>query len=466
MNEAAPPDRDVAQVVAALLAQEPAFRTEAQFGPHVHQGAGPGPSLLIGDQSMMELHSGLTPSILDHRMALLARPGDVVVVRRRSAAFEHYVGDILGLESVTFLAPPAPSPAPVAKLCHTLPELFEPLRTLLRDRDSLTIRSYLTNGHDWRLAQILGDATQCPVFVHGPAPRIARRCNNKLWFWRQTRRVLGARTVPASFHAFGPAAAAAQVARIAASGEDVVIKVPSSAGGCGNLRLPAALLGGMDLARIRALILARLRATGWGGTYPILVGVWETGVTQSPSAQVFIPLPSDGPPEVRHLFQQQVAGLEGEFVGAVPAHLPGAIRDKMVAEAGELSRLLQGLGYFGWCSFDAILLADGTLHWIECNGRWSGVSIPLAAAANVTGQPPRGIAIAQDGLDRPLLRTGALLGALDDLLLRKGASDSGLILLSPPEAEPPATFCAVAIAASQAGADRILAEARRRLAIA
>ena len=43
---------------------------------------------------------------------------------------------------------------------------------------------------------------------------------------------------------------------------------------------------------------------------------------------------------------------------------------------------------FRWWA-DAILigesLADARLHWIECNGRWGGVSIPMTLANRLTG---------------------------------------------------------------------------------
>lgn len=47
---------------------------------------------------------------------------------------------------------------------------------------------------------------------------------------------------------------------------------------------------------------------------------------------------------------------------------------------------------FRSCSFDAILVGkemeNAKLHWVECNGRWGGVSIPLALAQRLTHQWP------------------------------------------------------------------------------
>ncbi len=456
------PHKALADCAQELLRDEPAFRTSQEFGPLVRQGAGTGPSVLIGDQSMLELYTGAIPTMLDYRMALLAQPGDVVIVRQRARDFETYLEDYLGLTGVTVLQAPEGGLVSVARQCRTAPRLREELGRRLRDAGGLTLCSYLTTGNEWRLAKSLGEETGCPVHIYGAAPRIGRRANDKLWFWRMARRVLGAKGVPPSFHAFGPAAAAAQVARLRDAGQDVVIKVPSSAGGTGNLRLTTAMLDGLGLAQIRALIIGRLRAIGWAGGYPILVGVWERGVTQSPSAQVFVPL--DGPPIVEGLFEQRVAGPEGEFVGAIPAALPRPMAEKMRREATRLASVLQALGYFGWCSFDGILRDDETLHWIECNGRWSGVSIPLVATRNLIGRVPGGIAIAQDHIERRVLPFDRLLDRVDDLLLRKRHGGPGLVLTSPQKPAVAAlSFNAVALADDQTAAETILAEARDRL---
>ena len=49
-------------------------------------------------------------------------------------------------------------------------------------------------------------------------------------------------------------------------------------------------------------------------------------------------------------------------------------------------------------SLDALLtgqdMSNAELHWIECNGRWGGVSIPMTAARNLPGI---------DDIDRPLI---------------------------------------------------------------
>ncbi len=454
----------LAAIADALIRDEPALSATDVFGEGVRQGDGGGPSVLIGDQAPIELFSGETTSTLDYRMALLARPGDLVVVRHKDPAFDAYLREWLGLTGVTVLQA-ASDPVPVARQCWQHASLRQPILARLREAGGLTIKSYITTGEAWRLAQALTEEARDSVHVFGPAPRIGRRVNDKLWFWRLARDVLGRSGVPPTYHAFGPAAAAAQVASIGRSGRDAIVKVPGSAGGVGNLRLPAFLIGRLRTAQLRILLIRRLRAVGWAGRFPILVGVWERGVTQSPSAQVFIPLPSEGDPVVTGLFEQHVAGTEGEFVGAVPARLSTALTRRMMREARELATILQALGYFGPCSFDAVLQSDDgeVLHWIECNGRWSGVSIPSDAATSLLGANPSGFVIAQDHLESAPRGTADVVRRLEDLLYKQAAPRRGVVLMAPPERADALFLSAFAVAPDQAEAEALLSQARIRL---
>ena len=74
----------------------------------------------------------------------------------------------------------------------------------------------------------------------------------------------------------------------------------------------------------------------------------------------------------------------------------------------QLALLFQALGYYGRCSFDAIVygtsLNDARIHWIECNGQWGGFSIQMALANRLSGageRPPHVIAQKSDLAFRP-----------------------------------------------------------------
>ncbi len=459
---------DLEGIAAALVRDEPALVTSLGFGEFARQDVGAGPSLWIGDQVGIPLYTPASVGRYDHRLALLARPGDVVVVRSRDPAFEAYLDRHLGISGVSYLEADAQSRAQVAAQCRTEPYLREPLEQVLRAQGSLTIQPYLTNGHVWRLASELGARLGWTVHVAGPGPRIARRCNDKLWFWDLARRVTGAGSVPPTWYAFGPAAAAGQIARLIRHYEDVVVKIPDSAGASGNVRIKASGLRDMRLSAIRAFLGRQLAATGWEGRYPVLVGVWESGVTASPSVQMWIPKAAEGPPRILRLFEQAVEGPGGTFIGGRPAEIGRAIADRMTDEASAIARVLQHLGYFGPCSLDAVVQqgqgGETELHWIECNGRWTGMSIPLAAAKRLLrGQPPRGLVVIQTKLSAPSVSgMGKLVRALDGLLFNDDKQE-GIAILSPPHANQGISFNAMAIAGNQARAEEIARTALDRL---
>lgn len=428
--------RRIQGIADRLIRDERALLTSLDFGPYARQGEADGPSLFIGDQSEITLFRGAQGRATDYRMAGLARPGDIVVLRRRVPAFEAYLADWLDLRGVTFLEVGGPPLRPVATLCRTDPRVFDVLAARLRAAGGLTLHAYLTTGRAWRLAAALGEAAGHPVHVAGPGPRIGRRANDKLWFAGLAREVLGRDAVPPSRAAYGPAAAAGLVARYAARAAHVVVKVPDSAGSAGNLRLDSALIADWPLARIRQLLIDRLVAAGWGGSYPVLVGIWDERVTSSPSVQMQIPLPGQGVPMVDGIFEQRVRGAAGIFVGAVSDGLAGPLRERLESEALAIAAVLQRMGYFGRCSLDAVVTAEpgGTdgLHWIECNGRWGGVSIPLAMARTLTGGAGA-VAVAQEIQLAPPLTTPALVDRLADHLYRHGETGAGIVLVSPPD---------------------------------
>lgn len=453
-------------IACQLLRDEPALLSSLDFGASVKQGGGKGPSLLIGDQSEIPLLTDDTDGFLDHRMALLAQPGDIVLVRRREPDFEHYLAQYLGISDVTFVAGNQDDARPLALQARTSDRLLKASVNTARASGGLTIKSYLTTGHSWRLAQTIGEAADCCVHVYGPSPRVVRRANDKLWFAQLARQVIGRDATPPTMAAFGPAGAAGLVKRIAANNRQVIVKVPDSAGSAGNVRLDSAAVERMSLHALRRFLLARLRATGWDDTYPILVGVWDENVVCSPSVQLWIPAVSDAPPTVDRIFEQRVTGPAAGFVGGVPSDLPGHIQSQLRSEAVRIAAVLQQLGYFGRCSLDAVLCQDKLqppqIHWIECNGRWGGVSIPMTASQQLTGQDPA-IAIAQEVLPAMQMDTPALIRPLQDLLFDIGKRQVGIIVSSPPGRPQGMLLNLLAIADRQITADQVLQEAVERV---
>ncbi|MGI9227281.1 MAG: hypothetical protein ACR2PU_00675, partial [Gammaproteobacteria bacterium] len=97
--------------------------------------------------------------------------------------------------------------------------------------------------------------------------------------------------------------------------------------------------------------------------------------------------------------------------------------------------------YFGRCSFDAILigrdLSQATLHWVECNGRWGGVSIPITLANRLVGnwQNHPFVIIEEGHLNLPDANLSWLLRIIKDKLYSPTKSAVGAVVLSPGKIE-------------------------------
>jgi len=460
--------KDFRAITERLVADEPALVSSLDFGPFVRQGTGPGPSVLIGDQSEISLLRSAQDTHLDYRMSHLARSNDIVLVRRRDTKFEDYLARHLGLGNLTFLELSRFDILPVSKQALASPALIDRLAGTALRNGGLTLKSYLTTGNIWRLAQAIGEAAQQVVHVCGPSPRVTRRSNDKLWFSQLACSLLGRDATPPTISAYGPAAAAALVSHISKRTAQVVVKVPDSAGSAGNIRVSSARLSGRTLTEIRDFLLERLHALGWQDRYPVLVGVWDDNVLCTPSAQLWIPRPGDGKPIVEGVFEQTVVGEAAAFAGAARASLPDSILRRLHEESGQIAAVLQHIGYYGRCSFDAVLFVgkDGRdkIHWIECNGRWGGVSIPMAAAVALDNlQSFEGLLVVQETLNGTSIGTSELLGRLDDLLYRHTSPSNGIILLSPPSATQGTMANYMAVAVTQSAAKALGDQVMNRL---
>lgn len=457
---------DTRSIAEALCATEPALITSLDFGPFVAQGCGAGPAVLIGDPSEISLFDTTTGGGLEYRVSLLAHAGDVVLVRRRDRAFEAYLAEHLGLIDVCFIEIGQGHDASIAHLARKSLWLIEHLAEIASRRGGLTLKPYITTGHIWRLAQLIGEVAGTTVHVCGPSPRVARRANDKLWFSDLVHLVIGRAATPPTFSSYGPVATAGLVAHLAKTAEQVIVKVPDSAGSTGNIGLQSADIQGRSLVDVRNYLLDSLHACGWADTYPVLVGVWDADVVCSPSAQLWIPDLSQGPPVCEGVFEQSVVGRQGRFVGAVRSTLPIATQAALTDQALRIARVLQRIGYFGRCSFDAVIQRRGTgpdvIHWIECNGRWGGVSIPLSALSDRVETVPDGLVIAQVNLPEVHLTTREVLDRLNGLL-SPGQCKEELILTAPAEAASGTLFSAYAVAGSDVAAQALIAEGLARL---
>lgn len=382
----------VQSLAQSLLREEPALAASEAFGPRVSSGLASGPSLFYEDHSEISLVRKWVTEAYKYRIALLARTGDLLAVSGpRKTAFEKYLRDVLALGQLEFITLPSDGDGPNVSTTSKLlgdETAIARLVTLARAAGSLNIVPYISCGGAWQLAEAIATQSGAEVRVAAPSPRLARRINDKLWFTRRVAELLGCQALPPSHLAFGPAALAARVARLARSNAQVVIKVPDSAGSIGNVVLAAETIRGLDIAGVRDLILGFLDSIGWRQTFPLMVGVWEAPVLMSPSVQAWIPTKEEGTPVIEGIFVQNIAGDTGRFIGAERVEPMPPYGDRLAHDAMLFTTLFQELGYYGRCSFDALFVgeteAEASLHWVECNARWGAVSIPMTLVNRLT----------------------------------------------------------------------------------
>lgn len=467
----------IAAIAARLIDEEPALAAAEAFGPAVRCGPGDGPALLIGDHSEIALATAHDTGALDYRMLLLGRSGDTAVIHGpRCPPFEAYLDETLGLGRADVRIPGIAG-SETASLDLSLPlhclrdeALMASLAATAREQGRIGILPYISTDQAWLLADAIATrADGAQVDMCGAPPRLTRRVNDKLWFAQRVIDVLGERALPPSYHAYGPAALAGRVDSLLRTYGRVVVKVPDSASSAGNVTIESARIDALGTDSLRDILLGLLGQMGWRERYPLMVGVWDCPVVSSPSVQVWIPERSAGPPLIEGIFEQVVEGERAAFVGAGPAEMPPDWRRLLAHEAMQLARLFQMLGYFGRMSFDAVIAGSdyprGRLHWIECNGRWGGVSLPMTLVNRLAGDWQRRpfVVVQQGGLDLPPRGFERVMGVLESLLFRPGEREEGIVILTPTAYERGTGIHFAALAGDAAPAKALAANAIERI---
>ena len=289
-----------AALASRLLAEEPALNNTDFFGSRVSSGLSPAPALLFEDHSEISLFSAREDNPLEYRASLLAGGDDIVLIgAERYPSFETYCRDWLRLGR-PLIATPTPAivgrNVSLSQRCIADAGLLERICMHAREYGGLNIVPYIGTGNAWRLAETIASRTATDVLVAAPPPRLTRRVNDKLWFAACVQTLLDKQALPESYSVFGPAALSARVSALASRFDRVVVKVPDSSGSLGNVVFPSEDLAQWSLAELRKRILDILEERGWRGTYPLMVGVWDCPVIDSPSVNIWIPRAEDGPP--------------------------------------------------------------------------------------------------------------------------------------------------------------------------
>lgn len=428
-------------IAGRFLSAEPALHDISAFGPGVTAGLTNAPRILIGDHSEIPLMDPAEQSLFGYRIGLLAGEGDVLVLAQtRSSDFERYLQHLLGVSSFDVLDV-ADTVSPVSGSlpyrCYATPHLLDRLVDVARNGRGACLVPHLATGHVWRLGAALAARSGVPISICGPSPRLSRRVNDKLWFAACAREVLGQNAIPPSFSAYGPAALAGEVKHLVSRFDRVVVKVPDSAGSAGNLSLESRRLRDHSVTELSRILSLLLHGLGWRDRYPLLVEVWETEVLMSPSIQVWVPHADDGLPVIEGIYQQVVEHKEGVFIGAIRAELTSEWEQRLAGEAARLAYVFQRLGYFGRCSFDVLLsgndLETANVHWIECNGRWGGVSVPMTLANRLLADPAawNPVIVQKESEALEPRAFGKVLERCHDMLFDPGHLDDGIVFLTP-----------------------------------
>ena len=459
------PDRErAARMAGRILAEDPRVSSTDLFGPRLDAGLSEGPTLHIHDTGLAQVH-GLAFG-REHRAFLLARDEDLVAMSRPPVhGFREHCRDDLGLGGPSLLVPDAPGrPVPLSLRCMNDPGVLSRLSSTARTHGHLNVAPYVAAGRVWALSGRIAEQSGAAVHVAGPPAGLCRKVNDKIWFARQVADLLGSQAVPVTTSARSWATLAHRVRECARQYPSVGVKLPSASGASGNLVVDSEVVRRLPSLRAVVLELRRwFRHLGWERPFPILVSVWEDSVLVTPSVQLWIPQRGRGEPVVEGIFDQRVAPEAGKFVGCAPSSLGREPMQRIAYEAVLLGVLFQELGYFGRCSFDSILVGQDVdtaeLHWIECNGRWGGTSIPMTLANRLVG----------DWAVHPFVVIGSVRSeagctlevvrhAVRDQIFDR-ARGTGLTLLSPGPAETGAGIDIMAIGTTLRDARRRASEA-------
>jgi hypothetical protein len=427
--------RRIAALANDLLADDPGLTPTAGL---VRQGVGAGPALIFEDHGEIPLFTTAAPSPLEYRSLLLAEDGDVFALGgQRVPDFEAYARDDLRLGDVTVLPRPAGSCGPLPDALRTDPASLARLVRLARERGSLTVIPFLSTAGAWRLAEAVAAEAGVDVAMLAPPPALAARVNDKSWFSRRVAEVLGPDAIPETGWVTDAFELTTMLGILAKCHRRLVLKMPDSAGGVGNVVLDSALAASLDHDRLLAHVWEQTGRAGRGWSFPLLVGAWDDPVVDSPSVQLWVPQRDDGLPVVEGVFSQILKGARGAFVGATPTWLPHEWQQRLAHQAVQLAFLFQELGYFGRCSFDAVLagpdLDSAAVHWVDANGRWGGVSIALTAANRLVGDWQRRpfVIVQRSRLQMPPRPLPTILDELGPAAFRPADGRTGAVVLAP-----------------------------------
>ena len=372
------------RMAGRLQNEHPEFAIPPEFEKLRPERMGEGPALHVDDLSeIARTILGEDQRFYQDRSRLRADAGDLLAsCAEEVEGVEDYFRDRLGLGRVEWLRPALPrNPLRIAEACWEDETVRQRLIAKVSNGDLAYVHPHMGTLGVWELAVLLSQEAGRPLPVIAPPPRLASWVNNKVEFTQTVRRLFGEGSVPLTVSAWNLSQLTVRTEDLIERAQAIVLKLPDSSGGVGNVLLKSEALRNRPLLEIEQALAKAAASLGWQGNCELLADVWETDVLSSPSVQVWIPPEAEGPPVIEGLFTQLTEGDKGVFVGTIPADLPDPPAQRMVDRSWTLARMFQRLGYIGRCSFDWILVGEEPEtcrpELIECNGRWGGTSLPM-----------------------------------------------------------------------------------------
>ena len=431
----------IEKIVEKIKSQTPKISTFDKFGPNVRQGYKPGPVLYYEDHRSIALSTNRASNHYQYRFLLLARENDILLIeKKRTKEYEKYCRETLDLPSPDIICLKGKETfSPLAKRCIDSPKSMKKLVDVAKINGCLNIMPYINTGWTWVLGQRIAELANVTVYIMAPPPWLTQKANDKLWFSERLVECLGVSSLPRTYYAFGPTALAGKILRLAKKHTKVVVKIPSSASSMGNIVIDTSHVKTMTISDLKKYILSHIHFSGSYNIYPLAVSVWDSDVLTSPSLQVWIPLQEEGRPIVEGLFEQALDPITHSFIGARPAQLETELKERLIYEVSVIASLFQKLGYYGRCSIDAVVTnrkVKQEIHWIDCNARWGGVSIPMTISQKLTGNWRKFLKfIIQSNTHQSTYPKKDFINATNHLRFDPKGENKGIVIMNPPQYE-------------------------------
>jgi hypothetical protein len=382
----------VAKLADELREHYPQLAADQRWSEFVPKHLDSTPALHLEEWTEIQLVCGRDAALAaQDRPRCRATEGDCVATCVEiDESYEIYCRQRLGLGAVEWLRAKAPrDPIHLAEACWEDRSIRRRLVHLIRERKIGYLHPHMGSLASWELALLLSTASHHAIQVIAPPPEVTRLLNDKAEFAHIVHRLLGHRITPKTFAVWDRAHAALRIRQLVTDYSRIGVKLPSSAGGDGNLLLASDLFRGQALNTVADELRPLLSQLDWEDGEKLLVSGWESLVMATPSCQTWIPPLADGDPLLEGVFQQRIEGTQSTFVGCRISELPKEITDQVVNNCFLIALLLQQLGYVGRCSFDLILVGSSPesskLKFIECNARWGGTSLPMTIMTQIFG---------------------------------------------------------------------------------